>query len=128
MQKCRCPDYRFYSAAHTRQTTSPYDVTHTGQPQAPPLYLAWGGEVSAAAGVLDVPRALAASLGLSAGCTLQLTAKPQVPEAEQVVVEPLGPSDWEVVELNAGLLEEQVLMQVGQGGGGGGGQGLSEWV
>jgi hypothetical protein len=32
--------------------------------------------------------------------------------AAAVVVEPVGPADWEVVELNAGLLEQHVLGQV----------------
>lgn len=36
-----------------------------------------------------------------------------VPLATEVEVEPQGPSDWEVVEANAGFLEEHLLGQVG---------------
>jgi hypothetical protein len=43
-----------------------------------------------------------------------LQALPQLAAAAAVVVEPVGPADWEVVELNAGLLEEHVLGQVRQ--------------
>ena len=35
------------------------------------------------------------------------------PEAISVQVEPLAESDWEVVEMNAGHLEDTMLQQVG---------------
>jgi hypothetical protein len=44
---------------------------------------------------------------------VQLEVVPRLAPASAVVLEPVGPADWEVVELNAGLLEEHVLGQVG---------------
>ncbi len=38
-----------------------------------------------------------------------------VPAAQWVELSPLGPSDWEVVECNAGWLEQQLLEQVAVG-------------
>ncbi len=43
----------------------------------------------------------------------QATVLSDVPLATEVEVEPQGPSDWEVVEANAGFLEEHLLGQVG---------------
>jgi hypothetical protein len=41
-----------------------------------------------------------------------LEALPQLAAAAAVVVEPVCAADWEVVELNAGLLEDMLLSQV----------------
>lgn len=85
-----------------------------GAPAGRPLHLAWAGDVAAAAGVLEVPSALGRALGLLSGSQVVLEPLPEgaVAAAEMVVVEPVGPSDWEVVELNAGLLEDRLLTQV----------------
>jgi antitoxin component of MazEF toxin-antitoxin module len=70
--------------------------------------------VSSAPGVLELPAHLAAALQLSSGTEVVLQVlHPPLAAAAAVVVEPAGPADWEVVELNAGLLEEHVLGQVG---------------
>lgn len=37
---------------------------------------------------------------------------PDVPVADSIEVEPLTSMDWEVLEANAGYLEEQILNQV----------------
>ena len=98
----------------------------TCAPGAPCHFVGWAGGASPGPGVLGLPAALAAALGYHEG---QLVAAEPIlpappgggggaptlpPAAEAVVVEPLGPSDWELVELNAGLLESGALLaQVG---------------
>ncbi|GIL79880.1 hypothetical protein Vretimale_12481 [Volvox reticuliferus] len=64
-------------------------------------------------GTLGVPSALASALGLRAGAQVHTAPLLGVPIATSVEVEPAGESDWEVVEANAGFLEEQLLGQVG---------------
>jgi hypothetical protein len=90
-------------------------LSAVGAPTGRPLHLAWAGGVAAAAGVLEVPSALGRAVGLLSGAQVVLEPLPEgaVAAAEVVVVEPVGPSDWEVVELNAGLLEDRLLSQVG---------------
>jgi hypothetical protein len=80
---------------------------------APPLFAAWQGSVGAADGVLGVPSVLAACLSLRPGALVQLVPLRGVPAAEAVIVEPLTGDDWEVIDLNAGHLEERMLEQVG---------------
>jgi SpoVK/Ycf46/Vps4 family AAA+-type ATPase len=82
--------------------------------------------------VLGLPAALAAALGYHEGqlCCAEPVllapplaplapfappaTPPAIPAAEAVVVEPLTESDWELLELNAGLLESGALLaQVG---------------
>ena len=79
------------------------------------LYAAWQGAVAPSEGALGVPAALAACLGLRQGAPVALRPllEAEVPRAEAVVVEPLTNDDWEVVELNAGHLEERLLEQAG---------------
>lgn len=57
----------------------------------------------------------AGALGLRPGCEVALQPLPGVGVAAAAVVEPAGPADWEVVDLNAGLLEAAVLGQVRHG-------------
>lgn len=68
-----------------------------------------------AEGTLGVPAALAACLGLRQGAAVVFRPLEGVPAAEAVVVEPLSGDDWEVIELNAGHLEERFLEQVRKG-------------
>jgi hypothetical protein len=68
--------------------------------------------VSTSPGCIELPSHLSAALALRPGAEVLLQALPQLAAAAAVMVEPLGPADWEVVELNAGLLEEHVLGQV----------------
>ena len=44
--------------------------------------------------------------------SLQVRALKDVPKAATVTVEPASENDWEVVELNAGYLEQHILQQV----------------
>jgi hypothetical protein len=56
---------------------------------------------------------LAGALQLPAGTEVLMEALPQLAAAAAVIVEPASAADWEVVELNAGLLEDMLLSQVG---------------
>ena len=89
-----------------------------------PRYVAWGG-AAAPRGRLGLPAALADALGLREGAAVTLRALPAAPAAAAVSVEPAGADDWEVVELNAGYVEEQLL---GQAGVAAPGQPLLLWV
>lgn len=77
-----------------------------------PRYVAWGGGVSTSPGCIELPAHLASALQLPSGLEVCLEVVPRLAPASAVVLEPVGPADWEVVELNAGLLEEHVLGQV----------------
>jgi len=77
-----------------------------------PMFAAWQGSVCAADSTLGVPSVLAACLGLRQGALVQLRPLGGVACAEAVVVEPLTGDDWEVIDLNAGHLEEKLLEQV----------------
>ena len=76
-------------------------------------HVAWAGS-SSRGQHLDVPTALASSLGIAQGITVAVKALPDVPQAIGVCVEPLNSDDWEVVEQNADYMEEQILNQVRQ--------------
>lgn len=59
----------------------------------------------------QVPSALAQSLGMPSSLTVDVRLKKGVPSASRVDIEPLSPDDWEVLELHAGHVEEQLLNQ-----------------
>ncbi len=96
----------------------------------PPMHVAWCGGVSrsssgaAAVGPrVEVPAELARCLGLGDGCRVALqplldAGAGRPPIAESVQVEPAAESDWEVLEVNAGHVEDVMLQQVGVGMGG----------
>ncbi|KAK9829370.1 hypothetical protein WJX72_005440 [[Myrmecia] bisecta] len=79
---------------------------------APVWHVAWAGAASGSGG-LDIPAALAGCLGIPDGSLVQVKAVPHVPPAVGVSVEPVSVDDWEVVELHAEYMEEQLLNQVG---------------
>lgn len=83
------------------------------QSSAAPRYVAWAGAVSSAAGTIEVPSGLASALQLHAGTQVAIELLLHLAAAAAVTVEPVSAADWEVVELNAGLLEEMLLSQVG---------------
>lgn len=95
-------------------TPAPAPAPPPGVPArgARPLYAAWQGATLPADGAVGVPAALAAALGLRRGAGVALRPLAGVEVAEAVVVEPLRDDDWEVLELNAGHLEGQLLEQV----------------
>lgn len=86
-------------------------------PSDTPCYAAWAG-VTCAAGCVGVPAAWARALGLGEGSSVAVRPLPGLPQAVSVTVEPASEDDWEVVQLNAEYLEEQLLNQVGGSGGG----------
>ena len=73
--------------------------------------MAWAGAASKGHH-LEVPGALAGCLGIAQGITVSVHAVPDTPEAIGVCVEPISVDDWEVVEQNAGHMEDQILSQV----------------
>lgn len=74
-------------------------------------HVAWSGNASRGQH-LEVPGALAGCLGIAQGITVTVRAVPDIPEAIGVCVEPISVDDWEVVEQNAGHMEDQILTQV----------------
>ncbi|KAA6429601.1 MAG: peroxisome biogenesis 1-like [Trebouxia sp. A1-2] len=75
-------------------------------------HVSWGGAASKGQH-LEIPAALAGCLGIAQGITVSVQVVTDIPEAIGVCVEPLSVDDWEVVEQNAGHMEEQILSQVG---------------
>ena len=73
--------------------------------------MAWAGAASRGHH-LEVPGALAGCLNIAQGITVTARAVSDIPEAVGVCVEPISVDDWEVVEQNAGHMEEQILSQV----------------
>jgi hypothetical protein len=98
---------RTSSAFHRqKQQQQPNSSTKTS-----PRYVAWSGD-ECVPGTIQLSAGLAAVLQLPAGTEVQLEALPRLAAAAAVVVEPVAAADWEVVELNAGLLEDMLLSQV----------------
>eukprot|EP00884_Botryococcus_braunii_P019130 jgi/Botrbrau1/5900/Bobra.0366s0078.1 len=77
-----------------------------------PVHVACAGGASRG-DYLEVPAGLALALGLMEGSRVAVRALPNVPAALSVTVEPSSPDDWELVEMNADHMEEQLLNQVG---------------
>ena len=88
------------NTGHNRDTTVPQS-----------WHVAWSGNASKGQH-LEVPGALAGCLGIAQGITVSVRAVPDIPEAIGVYVEPISVDDWEVVEQNAGHMEDQILTQV----------------
>ena len=55
---------------------------------------------------------MADCLGIAQGIQVTAEAVADVPEALGVCVEPISSDDWEVVEQNAGHMEDHILTQV----------------
>ncbi len=76
------------------------------------IYVGWTGATSAV-GVIGVPAALARSFNLTPDSAVALRILPHLPPAASITLEPASEDDWEVVELNAGHIEDHLLSQVG---------------
>ena len=74
-------------------------------------HAAWAGAGSAP-GCIGIPAGLAGVLGVREGSTVAVQAAEGVPAAASLTVEPASEDDWEIIELNAGYLEEHLLNQV----------------
>ncbi|KAI5071916.1 hypothetical protein GOP47_0014167 [Adiantum capillus-veneris] len=75
-------------------------------------YLAWAGAASSSSSI-EISKRLADSVGLPCGARFRVRALRDVAHAETVEVEPATENDWEILELNAGFVEDHILSQVG---------------
>lgn len=75
-------------------------------------FVGWAGDAAAAVGTLGIARPFAACLGLVDGETISVSACADVAVAPSVMVQPCSVDDWEVVELQAGFIEENLLSQI----------------
>lgn len=85
-------------------------------PGRQPCVVAWYGATSHSPHTIEVPLELAACLQLRPHTLVAiqpLTGGREVPSAVSVEVEPASESDWEVLEVNAGHVEDVMLQQVG---------------
>ena len=74
--------------------------------------MTWAGGSSASQSCLELSNAMCDAMGLVEGTELTVTVRKQLPVVSRIFVEPLCSDDWEIIQLHAGLLEEQVLNQV----------------
>jgi peroxin-1 len=82
------------------------------QQQPRSVLVTWAGGSSARNDTLELSHSLCDAIGLRDGAELTVTLRRNVPTVSRMFVEPLSPDDWEVIQLHAGLLEDQVLNQV----------------
>lgn len=83
-----------------------------GVPVGHPFFLSWSGGVSEA-GKMSISARLGTMLHLQQGATVILTPLLTVATGDSVILEPSSSDDWEVVELNAQIIEDQLLTQSG---------------
>lgn len=61
---------------------------------------------------LEIDPQFATSLGFPEGCTLEIGLLYDLPIAKTVSAEPISPDDWEILELHADYVEDNLLSQV----------------
>ena len=83
-----------------------------GHAQGRSALLTWAGGSSAQNDTLELSHAMCDAIGLPDGAALTVTLRKQLPIVARIFVEPCSADDWEVMQLHAGLLEEQMLNQV----------------
>ena len=83
-----------------------------GVPIGTPRFLSWSGGVSEM-GKVSISSSLGTILQLPEGAPVLLVPMEGVQEATSVIVEPATPDDWEVVEMNAQMIEDCLLAQCG---------------
>ena len=76
------------------------------------VLLTWAGGSSAKPDTLELSHAMCDAIGLADGALLTVTMRPKVAAISRINVEPRSADDWEVMQLHAGLLEDQILNQV----------------
>ena len=76
------------------------------------VLVSWSGGSSMAHDRIEVPAALAECLGLSDGLRVEVRVRTDLAIASRIDVEPVATDDWEIIELHAEHLEEQLLNQV----------------
>eukprot|EP00727_Mastigamoeba_balamuthi_P001720 m51a1_g11545 putative peroxisomal biogenesis factor 1 (156) ;mRNA; f:9974-11234 len=72
----------------------------------------WSGTSSEGRDALELSPHFASCLGLREGQAVGVEPADKVATATMAFVEPLTPDDWEIVELNAGYVEQHLLEQV----------------
>lgn len=77
-----------------------------------PWYLAWAGAASTSSSI-EVSKKLAECVGLPNRARFLVKALSDVAHADTVELEPATEDDWEILELNAGFVEDHILSQVG---------------
>jgi len=89
-------------------------VGGTGAPeqQQRSVLLTWAGGSSAKPDTLELSHAMCDAIGLAEGALLTVTLRTKVAGISRINVEPRSADDWEVMQLHAGLLEDQILNQV----------------
>jgi len=91
------------------------EVAHAFGDNQEKLYVGWAGGASpendAGELFLGIPQRLADCLDLSDGTVVDVSTISARPD-KQVEVEPVTEDDWEVIELNAGYIEQHFLSQV----------------
>ncbi|ORY05217.1 AAA-domain-containing protein [Basidiobolus meristosporus CBS 931.73] len=87
-------------------------------------YVGWAGGSSNArqaghprthkknAEILEMDTQFGLAMGLKDGQEVEIAFKHDVPNGNSVEVEPFSADDWEIVELHAGLIEQQFLNQI----------------
>eukprot|EP00208_Stichococcus_sp_RCC1054_P007212 CAMPEP_0206141208 /NCGR_PEP_ID=MMETSP1473-20131121/12132_1 /ASSEMBLY_ACC=CAM_ASM_001109 /TAXON_ID=1461547 /ORGANISM="Stichococcus sp, Strain RCC1054" /LENGTH=672 /DNA_ID=CAMNT_0053535677 /DNA_START=68 /DNA_END=2082 /DNA_ORIENTATION=+ len=88
-------------------------VSSDGRVGGKQWHVGWGGEASRDRSAIDIPSKLAQLLDIPHGTVVDLEAVPDLPVASTVTVEPADSDDWELVELHAHHMEEQILNQMG---------------
>eukprot|EP00890_Picochlorum_soloecismus_P003574 jgi/Picsp_1/4217/NSC_01726-R1_peroxisome biogenesis protein pex1 len=83
-----------------------------GVPIGTPHFLSWSGGVSEMAKV-SISSRLGTILHLPEGAPVVLVPMEGLQEATSVIVEPATTDDWEVVEMNAQMIEDSLLAQCG---------------
>lgn len=86
-------------------------ATQSGPTQQVAL-LSWAGGSSRSNEHLEISPTLAECIGLHDEVVVEVRLRKDVAAATRISVEPVSEDDWEVVELNAEHLEEQLLNQV----------------
>mmetsp|Transcript_90179 Transcript_90179/g.291501 ORF Transcript_90179/g.291501 Transcript_90179/m.291501 type:complete len:1174 (-) Transcript_90179:225-3746(-) len=75
-------------------------------------FVGWVGDTTLAKGTLELAKPFADCLGLREGDELETHAARDAVVAAAVMVQPDSSDDWEVVELQAGYIEQNLLSQV----------------
>ncbi|KAL4538628.1 hypothetical protein Ndes2526B_g03078 [Nannochloris sp. 'desiccata'] len=89
-------------------------VDFSGEPSSSaPLFFSWAGGASDTPKSIGISAAIARGLNLEEGSFAYISTESHVPAAASITVEPASADDWEVVELNADLIESHLLEQVG---------------
>ncbi|KAF8515366.1 AAA-domain-containing protein [Hysterangium stoloniferum] len=106
------------------QSLAVHLTSHATKQPVISAYVGWTGLVSSssfaqwqsgsdeALETVEIDPQLASSLGFAEGSTLEIGLLHDLPVAKSVSTEPLSSDDWEILELHAGYVEDNLLSQV----------------